>query len=444
MISPRNISHIYVESSPSPITNRFGSVRAVLVRKRFGLITDEDELGNKTRVQLWPLKPDNIKEITDLYRQFRDKKEVYVIKNVYRETKVWNFSDSPMDPVLWADDFHSRTGRKPYVIGNTVAFEGRRSEWIPYPVVKRGNDQYIALTGKKFDQFLRKPPLQYFSTEINDKRNRNRSTNLLYITGNVDPLNFNGIADAWLSFGDLWNTFITNVRQQFGGAEYIRAWQSQKNGYPHFHALIWIPFDFSVVPWNHPNGKVSWRLSTRQKLHKGDKVTVRQRLKGMWKAGGLDIVAVSDLKQSFKDLLKYITRDLEGGESDLTNAMAWYFGKQSYSISGKFEQSLWGTNDIDTAEPCNADLIYANKSNSNSDLVEQHHFGCIPHDFFNYSFQDLDYFLDPIGYFDKKPPPWWEEMDILSEKYECVRVDYKKGGPDQYYYKLREDVHVSL
>jgi hypothetical protein len=46
---------------------------------------------------------------------------------------------------------------------------------------------------------------------------------------------------------------------------------------------------------------------------------------------------------------------LEGGESDLTNAMIWYFGKQSYSFSKGFIDLFAPGESI--AEPCDAEFI---------------------------------------------------------------------------------------
>lgn len=441
------------------------------IRKYYGFVTLDD---SKVKAQLGLLTKKHLEELTRLYVHWRDEVEYIPMRMTYREQKIFNFKDTPIDPVKWCK-YHDETFRdreKTFRSGQTVYCEGERQEWIHPQTIKRGNKPYIRLVKKKFKPLIENSPLEYFPTE-NPTRKRKRNTNLLYLTGTCDQTNFNGIADSWLKFGKLWNKFTTNLRGQFrknkcldcgkifygskkecsfcrskniarfyvcekcgnvslklnrndkkqtvcavcdeldsihekSGAEYIRTWQSQKNGYPHFHALVWFPFDFSVVPNWGKKDKLTWRLTTRQKLNKGDSVTVRQRIKTAWKGGNLDICAVSDIGKAFKDMLKYITRDLEGGESDLTNAMAWYFGKRSYSISKHFQSEVWGTGGIDLAEPTNADLIEAECSNSNSDLKRIEVFPIIKHEDLDFSYQkdilNMDHEPDPppnvVDYFE--------------------------------------------
>jgi len=365
-----------------------GFLRVKYVRRFYGLETIDG-----VKCQINHLTDQDLNGIVNCYLTWRDIVEYIPAKYVFSENKLYDFSNLPVSAKKWCE-YYTKTHPgvpDPYRHGSYVCFEGEREEWRLMQCVKRGNKPYIDLVRKKFDPFLQKEPLQFFSTELNDNRKINRHTNLLYVTGTCNPSNFNGISNAWLRFGEHWNTFITNIRQQFGGCEYIRTWQSQKNGYPHFHALIWIPFDFSVVPWFTEKNRLEWRISTRQKLHKGDKYTVRQRIKNAWKAGHIDILACADIGKSFRDMLKYITRDLEGGESDLTNAMVWYFGKQSFSISKNFESSLWGTRDIELAEPTNDDLIYGDSSNSNSTLKRIEIYPIIKRSDYDFSWQsDLD------------------------------------------------------
>lgn len=126
---------------------------------------------------------------------------------------------------------------------------------------------------------------------------------MLYITGASNP-SLSSIGQGWLSFGERWNSLITNIRRYFKHHKiyYIRTWQSQENGYPHFHALVYFEGkSFTVVKWKHPNRKISYRLPSRIKN--------RTAIKKAWKFGNIDIVAVDDTQDALKDLLKYITRD---------------------------------------------------------------------------------------------------------------------------------------
>lgn len=361
------------------------------------------------KIQKQKLSISDISEITNLYTTWRDTVELLPMRLTYKHDKIIYAPDINTSGEIYAN-FLQQNDVKCYNYKDYVFIDSTRQEWTYKKTCKRGNDVYIYLVNKKLKPLTIQEPIEYFSTELNNNRNRNRRTNLLYITGTIDQSKFDGIGDAWLEFGNYWNTFITNIRNQFGGAEYIRTWQSQKNGYPHFHSLIYIPFDFSVVYWPEDN---SWRISTRQKLHKGDKITVRKRIKNAWKCGNLDVKCVDSTNNAFKDLLKYVTRDLEGGESDLTNAMVWYFGKQSYSISKNFQNSIWPKKEsIDLAPPSNADLINAISNNSNSDLLCIEVFPIIPRDILDFSLQ-IDV-LDPTLRPD--PPPnvveFFENMAI--------------------------------
>lgn len=397
-----------------------------MVNEPIGSKTDKE--GNiKTiniKIQKNRLSKDDLSEIIRLYKTWRDTDEFLPMRLTYREPKLYDFGGTPISPEKWCDAYEERTGIRPYQKGCYVHFMGERSEWKVKQTIKRGNKPYVKLVKQKLKPLTERQPLDYFSTEINNNRKRTRHTNLLYITGTIDQSLFNGIAECWLEFGSLWNSFVTNIRQQFKGCEYMRTWQSQENGYPHFHALIYIPFDFSVVPWFDKDGRLSWRIHNRQKLNKGDKITVRERIKNAWKWGNLDVIAVSGTGNAFKDMTKYITRDLEGGESDLTNAMVWYFGKQAYSVSGNFEPSVWGTKDIDWREPNNDDLIYAESSNSNSDLIRIEIFPIISKENLDFSYTKD---ITRLEYEPKPPPKTIEKLEDLAFSCKPVKVDFKDG-----------------
>lgn len=393
----------------SNLCNSHGSLRVGFVRKHYGLISEEigsyvDKEGNTkvvtVKAQKKPLTRQDIDEIVSLYVVWRDTLEFLPICYTYRE-----ITESSNPRFIY--------------------------EWAIKQTVKRGNGPYIRLVKQKLEPFYQREPLNYFSTELNDNRKRKRYTNLLYVTGTLDPSQFDGLADMWLHFDELWNKFTTNIRQQFGGCEYMRTWQSQEAGRPHFHAVMWLPFDFSMVSWFGEDGRLSWRIHPKQKLHKGDTVTVRQRLKNAWKWGGLDIVGVSDINEAFKDMVKYITRDLEGGESNLSNAMAWYFGKQSYSITKNFEKSVFGTSRIDRREPSNTDLIKPESSNSNYELIRIQIYPIVSGDDLDFSYQSK---LD-LGYVEPKPPPDYERfLDDFASSCEPVK-EYRKDGVEYIIYK---------
>ena len=384
-----------------------GSIRVALVRKHFGLHNIDD---SAVKAQFKPLTFDHLSLITDIYTTWRDEVEIMPIRKVYLENEIRYIPDLNANPekyLAYLDDHKIKYSYH----ANHVFLDVESYEWEYWKSCKRGNDVYIRLLREKFKPLVEasKNIDSFFSTKINSNRKRIRKTRLLYITGTCDHAVTGDIASSWLKFGEYWNTFVTNIRQQFEGAEYIRAWQSQENGYPHFHALIYFPnFEFTAMYWKKDK---SWRVHNRQKLNGK---YVRDRLKDAWGFGHLDIKCCDNTRKALIDLLKYITRDLEGGESNLTNAMVWYFGKQSYSISRNFVGCLLGENvSIGLAEPTNADLINASgviqRSNSNKKLIRLEIFPLINIKNLDFSYTksivDVDHVPDPppnvVGYFDK-------------------------------------------
>lgn len=387
--------------------NRNGFLRLKLVNKHFGLVTKEigsylDKNGMlhivTARVQTKPLTPSDLAIIENTYVGWRDFEEVVPIKFIYRDYKVLGScpSGSQADTITFfkggkktsesvsyrVTDFYSRMfGVNCIEHKGIISVPIEVNDYMISACSKRGNAEYIRQVKEKFEPFLTKEPLIFFDTSLNRKRKRKRKTNMLYISGTTDPA-ICGFDMGWLDFGSHWNSFITNIKQQFGGKiVYIRTWQSQENGYPHFHALIYFKnIEFTAVPnwdYNKKTGKrdkLSWRIPSRSQLHTGDidtdgkPLTIRKRIKKAWKYGSVDILCVSDTQKAFKDMLKYVTRDLEGGESNLTNAMIWYFGKQAFSYSKDFCEVVWGPGETIDLK-IDGDLIVGDRCNSNLVLI---------------------------------------------------------------------------
>lgn len=300
-------------------------------------------------------------DLVRLYVEWRDMVELLPMRLGYKCFSFKDFTDSNVDPLKWIDlHRYPATMFNNNPCCNVVAYETRRYQWVNKKSVKRGNDVYIDLMRKKFEPLFDGTHIDFFSTVVNKKRRRVKKTKMLYLTGTCDRSITGDIAASWLLFGEYWNRFITEVRNMFGDACYIRAWQSQDNGYPHFHALVYFfDFEFTAVYW--PQDK-TYRVHNKQKVvvdkRTGKKEYVRDVLKDRWIAGNLDIQCCSSSKEALTDLLKYVLRDLEGGASDLTNAMAWFFNKKTFAVSRQFFH-VFGVEPGASLEPSDADLISA-------------------------------------------------------------------------------------
>ena len=442
--------------------NLQGSIRVNLVRKYFGLIcpnckeskNNGHECEHHHLEQTVSLTEYRINEIKDLFIEWRNTVELMPLRLNYEDIIIQDFNNTPVDANKWINEFNILTGRIATKLTdnpscNIVCYEGHSSEWVLKEAVKRGNAPYIKLLKKKFKP-LKDCKKTFFSTAINSKRKRVKKTRLLYITGTTarkycsscgSALAVNtqmcescgsmvfshlNIADAWLKFGKDFNSFIINIREQFDGCEFLRTWQSQEDGYPHFHALIYFPsFEFTAFKNREFNPRKNkyvyiWRVHNKQKL-KGR--LVRDRIKDAWKHGFLDIKCCDSVKDAFTDLLKYVIRDLEGGESNLTNAMVWYFGKQSFAISDRFFEML-GVNKT-SLEPSDDDLINAegviNSNNSKKKLISIEVFPLVRDDLVpKISLITLDNFENP-----PEPPPFDEKfLDYYA--FNCVPSSSRK------------------
>jgi len=330
------------------------------------------------------------------------------LRFVYQDTNWFYVPELNTTPEIYCrylDDHYIRYSR--YL--DFVIVDSEISEWGYKKCCKRGNDVYIHLMYQKFKPLLNSfNHKEFFSIKINKNRKRVRKTRMLYITGTCDRDITGDILKSWLNFGSWWNKYITNLRGQFGKIDYVRAWQSQKDGYPHFHALLYFSdYEFTATEWVEQDGSISWRVHNRQMLNSAP---VRDRIKAAWKWGSIELKCCDNTKSALVDVVKYVTRDLEGGESDLTNAMVWYFGKQSYAVSKGFTDLF--EPGIDLAEPCNADLINAEgviqSSNSKRILKRIEVFPILRRDLLpGFQQLDLDNWMDPPD-----PPP--EMVDFLE------------------------------
>ena len=379
--------------------NEWGSLRLRKVQFSFGY-------DRKRGIQDRELTNGDLREITDLYTRWRDTAEIVPIRYVYQENTIEDWGDKSK---LYTDFVYNNTGKLLHDYKGYVTVPRERSEWRFPVAVKRGNDEYIRLIQERLKPFLNNEPIIFFEDDWGEK-----TTNALYLTGTVDPA-ICGNDRGYLEFGSWWNSFITNIRSQIGDLVFIRSWQSQKNGYPHFHAILYFKDkEFTAVRWIGEDGRISYRLPSRS----GD----REILKRAWKWGNLDIQCIQNMSESFTDLLKYVTRCLEGGESDLTNALLWYFQRQAFGISDNFVKDVWGLENVALVEPTNADLIDRHKSNSKSDLIRIEIYPTIRRDLFSKTVQ--------TSFETWEDPPPFNESDFKILNYlirDCDLVECKRS-----------------
>lgn len=420
--------------SDTQFYNDHGSLRLNKVQWHYGYKKRDVRLPSGKTKRVWeqeiPLNDTDVSNIVRLYLEQRDLDELIPFKYVYETDRTVLF-DTEREASTFVNFVYDKFNVLYFQYKSSVVIPAEVHEWRFPKAVKRGNDVYIKMMKARFQHILEREPLIFFGDWGLKK------TPMLYVTVTLgdkevlipppskksttqyDVLKVLHLGDSnsrhWLEFGDYWNKFITNLRKQFGTCYAVRTWQSQERGVPHAHALIYFTeLEFSAVWW--PNDG-TWRLPSRSRH--------RSAIKNAWQWGTCDIVCVQDTQKAFKDMLKYVLRDLEGGESDLTNGMVWFYRRQSFSISRGFAKAVWGDEAAKRAfdEPSNADLIDPILSNSNFRLVRIEIYPLVRRDLLSFGHQMT------LGNW-KHPPPVSEHDRVFLEHLvsgcqmvECVRSD---------------------
>ena len=354
------------------LKNEFGCIRLKFVRNHYGL--DYSSI-KKQWFQDQEFSKQDLVDITNYYKTWRDKKEIMPIKMIFKGHKTIDFTGYPVSAKKWARKYEEDTYYHVHEIkGNVVSFDGEIPQWYLVELAKRGNKKYIKQIKEKLDPLFLKPSIMFF-----DPLFERKVTPMLYSTLEWNSNEYS-ISEAYRNVGSEFNNYLSKVKQKYGKIEFLRVWQTHESGYPHIHILIYFKDkEFEVFEHDSKKGKRSFRLS-----NKGEDLKF---LKNSWKCGFSDYIGVDDTKQGLKDLLKYITRDLKGGKSDLTNAMVWIYGKQAIGISKNFVSTIWGDPNIDVKDPTIFDEINTLRCNSNMELIRIEVFPTIPHDLLDFSYQ---------------------------------------------------------
>lgn len=397
--------------SDTQFYNDHGSLRLNKVQWYYGYKKRDVQLPSGKTKRVWeqesPLTDADVSNIVRLYLEQRDLDELIPFKYVYETDRTVLF-DNEREASTFVNFVYEKFNTLYFQYKSSVVIPAEVHEWRFPKAVKRGNDVYIKMIKERFKPILEREPLIFFGDWGLKK------TPMLYVTLTTDP-SMVGYCRGWLDFGTWFNKYVTNLKKQFKGLAFVRAWQSQENGRPHAHVILYFyNHEFTAVWWPEDG---TWRLPSRSRH--------RSAIKKAWKWGTCDIVCVQDTQKAFKDMLKYILRDLEGGESDLTNAMVWFYRRQSFSISRGFAKAVWGDDAAKRAfdEPSNADLIDPILSNSNFRLVRIEIYPLVRRDLLSFGHQMT------LGNW-KHPPPVSEHDRVFLEHLvsgcqmvECVRSD---------------------
>jgi len=193
---------------------------------------------------------------------------------------------------------------------------------------KRGNPIYIENLAKKFkilDSKNLDPGISLFGPV------QETTTDLLFITLTVDPKLISR-DDAWKIFGKKLNLFRSNLIKKYGAIEFVRTFESQKNGNPHLHMLVkFLDHKFRIFKYSRKSdGKKEWLVRNRQPIL------------NFWKLGAQSkVLGCSSVKEALGYVGKYILKGAAADQKENTSlAMNWFYEKRAFSVSKNFFSSL--------------------------------------------------------------------------------------------------------
>jgi len=237
-----------------------------------------------------------------------------------------------------------------YMILRKIEFECDES-FLAVKCAKRGNDVYQWRLENRFKEL--DSLIQEFSNEnIFDEKNLGdekyasfdfensiypkiieeyfpETTNVLFVTFTIDPKKQTQ-DQAWKNIGIDFNRAISFLKRKYhSNISIFRTWESQKNGYPHIHAIL-IFKDKKFHVFEHIN-KTQTETTFR--------IVEKRGFEKCWNNGFIDVVAINSIQGVLKYTSKYVRKTF-GTSANLTQAKLWIHSKRSFSMSGNFVELI--------------------------------------------------------------------------------------------------------
>lgn len=226
-------------------------------------------------------------------------------------------------------------------------FETGEQRKVAVKCSKRGNDVYNKRLDDRFS-FLHRYSYRkkdFFSLE-DFKPQMKVMAQMFWFTLTYDSKRCS-LQDAWLGISREWNLWITNMRNRYGRIQVLKFIQAfpgdgSARGYPHIHAvLLFQDANFQVKPhWDQKKDgseELSFRMTEKYEV----------AAQGKWHSW-VDIKALKSVSSAVNYCRAYgqgtfevVSEEGEVNDEALMNcSMNWYFKKRSFSVSGKFRESL--------------------------------------------------------------------------------------------------------
>lgn len=202
--------------------------------------------------------------------------------------------------------------------GYNIFFDVEKQRLFSVPTAKRGNRQYGWKIKKKFDEWKRLKPLH----KVEQKRGF-KTTNLIHCSNTYAWRSW----ETFMRISEDTNLFLSNLRKQYGKIEYLRVYETQKDGTAHVHLLIlFLEHDFKIrknPEGTLPNGhkrKGGWGIHEKAKIAKH------------WKQGHMDVTAVINFEKQSNYLSSYLQKSMGSlRERDIeSHALQLLYSNQTY------------------------------------------------------------------------------------------------------------------
>lgn len=245
------------------------------------------------------------------------------------------------------------------------------TKYVGVKCSKRGNDVHARRVSERFAFLNEMADVTFFNMNDFDKHGNPKpgkrlTTRLLYATKTFDsklcdldsawrgsppppgknrgrggrkPLTKGEVARRGDSYNH--NLFMTNLRNRYGNVDCIHNVQAfpgksgSAYGYPHHHDILFfhdVEFEIEYAELKKGyNGKYypTYRVKERNEVKDA----------GKWHSN-VDIMGMSSLGSAYRYGIRHLINSsfARSDEADLNNALTWFYGKKSFSVSGDFRQ----------------------------------------------------------------------------------------------------------
>lgn len=190
---------------------------------------------------------------------------------------------------------------------------------------KRGNKKYAYNVKRNFQGLYL--PFEY-EQHINPTVDETL-TNVLFVTLTYDT-KLCDFKTAWDTISADWNRYVSRLRRKYGKVLTCRVYEATENGYPHIHAIIYIPNTAFPLFKQQKGNRTIYRIPDKH-------LTNFKK----WHSF-VDVQGMVHLAEGFKYLAKYVTKSSDLCHKAVTTlALTWGFHKRAYSLGTKFKQEIF-------------------------------------------------------------------------------------------------------